>query len=77
MKTLIVATVALALASGNAMAQYYPNGQTPPVHQAPVWSPPVTGYPAPYAPPYSPYAVSPMIHTSCVTVSGITNCTSR
>jgi hypothetical protein len=55
MKTL-AAILAAALSIGTASAQY-PIGQMPAYSppQAPVWSPPVTGQPAPYlAPPNYP-----------------------
>jgi hypothetical protein len=48
MKTLLALAV-IALSIGTASAQY-PIGQSQgySAPQAPVWSPPVTGYPAPY-----------------------------
>lgn len=69
---ILAAILAAALSIGTASAQY-PIGQTPvyspqPVpQQAPVWSAPVTGYPAPYMQlPQSSY-VPPPVYSAPVT----------
>jgi hypothetical protein len=67
MKTLATTLVA-ALSIGTASAQY-PTGQalvySPP--QAPVWSPPVTGYSAPYIPAPQPSFTLAPVYTPPVT----------
>jgi hypothetical protein len=70
MKTLLALALAVGLfaATGGIASAQYPLGQVPySAPQAPVWSPPVTGYPAPYMPtPQSSYIPNP-VYTAPVT----------